>query len=117
MVDSTTTLGSTGGGRYRVHACSSTEYSTLRHFPKFGSHFSKFGSKVHHLFQIWFQNTSPPQVYHSSDIQQHLSSYAFTFSNADHEFRELMTLTARNPAVLAICLKQGQLVMLFQTRG
>lgn len=73
------------------------------------------------FFQIWFQsasfvpnlvpNTSLPQVYHSSDIQQHLSSYAFTFSNADREFRELMTLTARNPAVLAICLKQGQLVM------
>lgn len=47
------------------------------------------------------------QVYHSSDIQQHLSSYAFTFSNGDREFRELMSQTAKNPAVLAICIKDG----------
>ena len=47
------------------------------------------------------------QVYQSSDIQQHLSSYAFSFSNADREFRELMSHTAKNPAILSVCLKDG----------
>lgn len=48
------------------------------------------------------------QVYQSSDIQQQLSSSAFSFTNADREFKELMSLTAKNPAVLAVCLKDGE---------
>ena len=48
------------------------------------------------------------QVYQSSDLQQHLSSYAFSFANADREFKDLMSLTAKNPAVLAVCLKDSE---------
>lgn len=48
------------------------------------------------------------KVYSSSDVQQHLAAQAFTFSSADREFRELMALTKMNPAVLSICLKEGQ---------
>jgi hypothetical protein len=48
------------------------------------------------------------QVYGSSEVQQHLPSHVYTFSNVDREWRELMKTTAKNPAVINVCLKEGK---------
>ena len=47
------------------------------------------------------------QVYGSSEVQQHLPTHAYTFSNVDKEWRELMKQTSKNPAVINVCLKEG----------
>ena len=48
------------------------------------------------------------QVYDSSEVQQHLPTHVYTFSNVDREWRELMKTTAKNPAVINVCLKEGK---------
>ena len=48
------------------------------------------------------------QVYGSSEVQQHLPTHVYTFSNVDREWRELMKTIAKNPAVINICLKEGK---------
>ena len=55
-------------------------------------------------------------MYSSVDVQQHLAQEAFTFSNVDREFRELMAQAKKNPAVLSICLKDGKLYFFFTTK-
>ena len=50
----------------------------------------------------------PIKVYASSEVQQHLPNHAFTFGNVDQEWRELMLATAKNPAVMNVCLKEGE---------
>lgn len=49
------------------------------------------------------------QVYGSSEVQQHLPNHVYTFSNVDREWRELMKATSKNPAVINVCLKEGEL--------
>ena len=48
------------------------------------------------------------QVYGSNEVQQHLPTHVYTFSNVDREWRELMKTTAKNPAVINVCLKEGK---------
>ena len=48
------------------------------------------------------------QVYGSSEVQQQLPTHVYTFSNVDREWRELMKTTAKNPAVINVCLKEGE---------
>lgn len=48
------------------------------------------------------------QVYCSSEVTQHLPSEAYTFTTVDCEWRELMGTVARNTAVIAVCLKDGE---------
>ena len=47
------------------------------------------------------------EVCASAEVLRHLPAHAFTFANVDREWREMMALTARNPAVMAACLKEG----------
>jgi hypothetical protein len=51
------------------------------------------------------------QVYGSSEVQQHLPSHVYTFSNVDREWRDLMKTTAKNPAVINVCLKEGEKIL------
>ena len=48
------------------------------------------------------------QVYGSSEVQQHLPTHVYTFSNVDREWRDLMKTTVKNPAVINVCLKEGK---------
>ena len=50
------------------------------------------------------------QVYGSSEVQQHLPTHVYTFSNVDREWRDLMKTTAKNPAVINVCLKEGKMM-------
>ena len=54
------------------------------------------------------------QVYGSSEVQQHLPTHVYTFSNVDREWRELMKTTAKNPAVINVCLKEGKKNLIFK---